>query len=205
MHANLSEFGGTFVERGQQGRKGLFLQETEESREDYLLINGHDPLRTFVPLDEVGGDEEVYEVQPLDFASLAAILAESGEISSDRIRAAAAIVVEEPRLLVTLYQEAVQCEDVDVGEERARARRKIFRLLCNIFAEVLRLQEPEVLNRSLRMRRVKARDGSSSATILSSLARFARSEANHGGYGHWTATRILADLGHRDVFAHYLA
>jgi hypothetical protein len=205
------------TERRASKSRGLFLAETEESLHEQELVNDNDPFapksvddreaRAWECAPYEDDDEESRVAVNLKEFGLAACVLFVNDIPSERVLAAAKVAVKNPKVLASLYRAAMRLEGVE--NDRGTARMKIFEFLQRVVSAMLTLATPEEITASLADQ-VDVEDGKdyrdpatrrTQKTLLARFASWARNEMRNNGYGHYSAARILKELGYNNVFA----
>jgi len=188
----LATFRGTFITGGQEHRRGLFIPTDEDTAFEEEFVNANDPLHVRGDLKYDGypshNDEEVEE------RGLAEQLLGLGILSSEQLRAAAEVILENPELLVTLYREGINPE-LYREDQRKRVREKSFDLIQKIVIVATTIRPRQDVERKFRMCRV----GDSQRSVFYHFVEFARREATRH-FHHHTAIKVLEALGHPDPF-----
>lgn len=204
---SLASFGGTFISGGQSGRKGYFVPMDDDLRDEELFLNCNDYLRHApIPFEEFADQGNTLfafaQSDNEDDRDLSDRLCNT-QLTTNQIMAAAAVMIENPELLVNLYRQAMEIDEDDFmmtpDYHKKVVEPTLIKFLRGTFATMLKAKSAKDINRSLMLRR----DAESGKTLLSLLAQFARQELK-AKVACGAALPIMRSLGHDDVFASYL-
>ncbi|MDR3581956.1 MAG: hypothetical protein P4L67_01640 [Candidatus Pacebacteria bacterium] len=189
----LNDWSGCFPE----SRSLNCIPRNEDEIDEDRFLSGNEHRREYLTIEEFGaGDEGKEEDEDDSFVRrLIAV-----ELTPSQLTAAAAVVAENPQLLVKLYHEGNHSDELD-RKEQCVARKKIFQLVVDVVTAMLAAKPAKNIVRALAMRR----DEESGRTLLACFARFARYEVrNTARCHHLAATTVLKLLGYADPFARVL-
>jgi hypothetical protein len=183
---------------GQIGRQAIHIPETEDTLDEREFLTANDPLQGhWIDIEDFS--DSCFDDRPTGprVCEHAKKLLAAKSDEAKYIEAAVKIAVVDPSALVAIYREGLRLTGIHGKHARTEARTRFYDLLMSTFVKVLEIKGVKELNRALLLRRVNG--NASNPTLFDALAQFARNEMRNAGFGHYTATTMLAMLGHTDA------
>ena len=159
---------------------------SQDGEDELAFLTANDTLRSFVPVEDMEVFADFDDSDDSE-TTLAERLLQLVGAKDALILGAAKRFVGDPYCVVEVYEDAIKLT--------AASRRKIFIVLQRIVSAVIYLESAAWLKRELYG---LAYGNGTEISVLAHLVQLARNEGRHGGYGHYTAAKILKALGYED-------